>query len=88
MADRPLSDTSAEARAVMDAIYRKMTPAQKLLRVRDLTLMANQLALEGLRKRYPGDTESQLLLRLARIRLGDALVEKAYPMASVSRGAR
>ena len=73
-----LSDTSPEAMEVLIDLYRRMTPAEKLQRVRDLTLAANQLALVGLRARHPGESEQELLLRLARIRLGDDLVAKAY----------
>lgn len=87
MVDRRLTDTGDEAQAVMDELYRAMTPAQKMERVRDLTIMANELALEGLRRRHPDESERQLLLRLARIRLGDELVDRAYPEAAEDRGA-
>ena len=73
-----LSDTSPEAMEVLIDLYRRMTPAEKLQRVRDLTLAANQLALAGLRTRHPGESEQELFLRLARIRLGDDLFAKAY----------
>ncbi|HTI04402.1 MAG TPA: hypothetical protein VL549_03745 [Gemmatimonadales bacterium] len=86
MVDRPLTDTSPAAQAIMDELYRAMTPAQKLERVRDLTLMANRLALEGLRMRHPGESEQQLLLRLARLRLGDDLVARAYPESASGSG--
>jgi hypothetical protein len=55
-----------------------MTPEEKLRRVRDLTLTANELALEGLRARHPVEDTSALLLRLARIRLGAGLVHEVY----------
>lgn len=44
----------------------------------DLTLAANMLALAGLRERFPTATEGELLLRLARLRLGDDLVRRVY----------
>ena len=84
VSDRPRA-TSRAAQTVMDDVYRAMTPAQELERARDLTRMANGLALEGLRRRHPGETEQQLLLRLAHIRLGDELVARAYPSAIVDR---
>ncbi len=74
----PVSDTDAEAARLMTALYRGMTPAEKLERVRDLTLSANRLALAGLRSRHPLDDESALLLRLARLRLGERLTALAY----------
>lgn len=71
-------DTDAATLRVMDEIYARMTPAEKLARVRDLTLTANLFALAGLRERHPGASEVQLLVELARIRLGDELVVAAY----------
>jgi hypothetical protein len=71
-------DTTPEAMEILVELYRRMTPAEKLSRVRDLTLTVNVLALEGLRTRHPGETEPELLLRLARVRLGEALVAEAY----------
>ena len=75
---RHLDDTSADARRVMQELYSSMTPAEKLARMSELTRAANQLALAGLEARHPGDSRQQLLLRLARMRLGDALVDRAY----------
>jgi hypothetical protein len=74
----PLDDTAPEAMEVLVEIYRRMTPAEKLSRVQDLTLAANQLALAGLRARHPAESEPELLMRLARIRLGDAIVDEVY----------
>jgi hypothetical protein len=78
-----LSDTEADALRVMTGLYRAMTPAEKLERVRALTLSANALALAGLRSRHPTETEPDLLMRLARIRLGDDLIALAYPRSEV-----
>jgi hypothetical protein len=79
-----LDDTSADARAVMRDLYASMTPAEKLTRMRELTLAANQLALAGLAARHPAESRQELLLRLARLRLGDELVDRVY---GVRRGA-
>lgn len=65
----------------MSALYARMTPAEKLACVRDLTLAVNTLALAGLRARHPGEDEGQLLLRLARRRLGVDLVARAYSLS-------
>lgn len=55
-----------------------MTPAQKLERMSELTLAVSRLALSGLAHRHPGDSPQDLLLRLARLRLGDDLVDRVY----------
>jgi hypothetical protein len=61
-----LDDTSPEARAMMIAAYRRMTPAEKLRRVADLTRAAERLALAGIRRRYGSDlSEREERLRLA-----------------------
>jgi hypothetical protein len=71
-------DTDAAALAVMTDLYARMTPAEKLERVRDLAIMSARLSLAGLRQRHPQEDERSLLLRLARLRLGDELVARAY----------
>jgi hypothetical protein len=78
VAQPPLDDTSADARAVMRRLYASMSPAEKLKRMSELTLAANQLALAGLRMRYPDEADAELLLRLARTRLGDELTDRVY----------
>lgn len=72
------TDTDAETLERMTAIYREMSPVQKMARVRDLTLAVNRLALARLRETHPLESEGGLLLRLARRRLGDELVDRAY----------
>ena len=85
MGRTPLTDTSRDALEAMSSLYRRMTPEDKLRRVRELTRTANQLALVGLRVRHPNETDAQLRLRLARIRLGAKLAEQVYP-DSATRG--
>lgn len=73
-----IDDTDPKARAVQARLYAVMSPAEKLRLMNDLTLAANLVALAGLRERYPTASEGELLLRLARVRLGDDLVRRAY----------
>ena len=75
---RPLEDTPADVQAVLRERFATMTPAEKLRRMSELTLAANQLALAGLTVRHPGESQQEILLRLARLRLGDYLVDRAY----------
>ena len=75
---RSFSDTSPDALRLMSSLYARMSPAEKLRRMQQLTLAVNQLALAGLRSRHPTEDEPALLLRLARIRLGDDIVEAVY----------
>jgi hypothetical protein len=71
----------------MTALYAGMTPAQKLRRVSELTSIVNRLALAGLRSRHPDDSNEQLRLRLARIRLGDDVVDAVYGSTTRQRDA-
>jgi hypothetical protein len=76
---RPLSaDTSPDAEAVRFALYARMSPADKLARMAELTRSANALALAGLRRDYPDASDEELWLRLAVRRLGPELVARAY----------
>ena len=79
MAPRPLvPDTSPEAEAVRFELLRRMSPSDKARRVSTLTAAASHWALCGLRQRFPRATQSELLLRLAVLRLGDDAVDRAY----------
>jgi len=73
-----LDDTSADAREVQQKLYASMTPSEKLTRMSELTLAVSQLALAGLATRHPDESRQELLLRLARLRLGDDLVDRVY----------
>lgn len=72
------TDTTPEAWAKQFELYRRMSPAQKADGVRALTLAVNELALAGLRRRYPSADEDELRLRLAVQRLGEEAVAQAY----------
>src|SRR5881296_1725917 len=55
-----------------------MSPSEKAARMVDLTRTACTLALAGLRARYPGADERELLLRLTALRLGAETTRRAY----------
>lgn len=84
---RTLTDTDPAAAEIMADLHARMTPAEKLARVHDLVLTTSRLALAGLRGRYPDETESELLLRLARLRLGAEVVERVYSSKPEADGA-
>ena len=58
-------DTSPAAEQVLLDGYRRMTPARKIARIRDLNWTLQHLALADLRRRFPDDDEQTLRLRLA-----------------------
>jgi hypothetical protein len=73
-----MTDTSPAMRAVHARLVANLEPAQRIGRVRELTLAANLMALAGLRRRYPRAPDEELFLRLASLRLGAEAIERAY----------
>jgi hypothetical protein len=73
-----VNDTSVAAQKAVDRRYAEMSFIERAERVRAVTVAANQMALAGLRLRHPDASESELLLALARLRLGDDLVGRVY----------
>jgi hypothetical protein len=76
-----LDDTSNDALRRMSRVYARMTPSERLRRMQQLTLAVSRLALAGLRRRHPTEGESELLRRLARIRLGADVADEVYGRA-------
>jgi len=73
-----INDTSTAAQRAVDRRYASMSLAERAERLRAVTVAANQMALAGLRLRHPAANAGELLLRLARLRLGDDLVNRVY----------
>jgi hypothetical protein len=79
MALDPLSDdTSAEAHAVQVELLRAMSPGQRLSLAMRLRRGAERMAEARLRATWPEDDDRRIRLRLAALRLGDALVKQVY----------
>ena len=73
-----ITDTDPEAERVLTELLRKAPPWRKLEMLEDLNRTATQLAMVGLRARFPGATEAELKRHLADLLLGPELAEKAY----------
>lgn len=75
---RPL-DTTDEADRIQFEVFRRMSAAEKVRRMSELTEAVRATFEAGIRKRHPQYTERDA--RLARIRweLGDELYRQAYP---------
>ena len=71
-------DTSPEAERVMLDIYRQMPVWRKMEMVDDAIRTGRQLAMAGLRARYPNEGLQRLRRRLYAIALGEELAEEAY----------
>ena len=73
-----LTDTSAEAERVQIEILRSMPSWRKFQLWNDLNMAMRQVALAGLRERYPSAPPEELRRRLATILLGPELARQAY----------
>lgn len=76
--EQAFSDTLPETERVLFAMLRDMPAWRKLDLVAQLNQTVRELALSGLRERYPQSDESEVRRRLADLVLGPELAEKAY----------
>ncbi len=74
----PVDDTDPAIEAILIEGYRRMSPAQKLERVRALTRAVQQLALLDIRRRHPDADEREQALRLASRWLEPELMLRAF----------
>jgi hypothetical protein len=72
------SDASPETERVLFAMLRDMPAWRKLDLVAQLNQTVRELALSGLRDRYPYADEAEIWRRLADLVLGSELAEKVY----------
>ena len=75
---RQWSDTSPEVERLQIEILRNMPAWRKFELLNDLILTARELALAGLRNRFPDATPEELRRRLATLLLGPELATKVY----------
>ena len=73
-----LTDTSADAKRVQIEILRSMPSWRKFQLWNDLNMAMRQVALSGLRERFPAATPQELHRRLATLLLGPELATQAY----------
>ena len=79
---RLAADTDKDVERVQIAGWRNMSPAQKAEIVSGLTSAVYEVAMAGVRARFPDATEREQFLRLAVQTLGADLATLAYPDAA------
>jgi hypothetical protein len=72
------NDTDPRVEAVLIEGYRRMTPSEKLERVRALTRAVQELALLDIRQRHPDADEREQALRLASRWIEPELMVRAF----------
>ena len=73
------ADTSADAQAAQDAIYRRLEGSARVAIVFRLNRLVREAALAGIRRRHPDYDDDQVSLAWRRLVLGDALMREAFP---------
>ncbi len=80
MVYEPLArDTSRDVERLQIARWREMSGAEKASIVSGLSRATHELALAGIRHRYPHADPREQFLRLAILNLGFDLARRAYP---------
>jgi hypothetical protein len=79
-------DTTRQAEEMQVKLWRGMSPLSKVQAVSALTRSVLQLSLAGIRQRFPGATDSECKIRLARLTLGPELAARVYPESSKLSG--
>jgi hypothetical protein len=72
------ADTSPEAWKVFLDLQRRMTPGEKIARAFEWSEIVRGFTEAGLRERYPAANDREILLRYARLTMGDDLFRRAY----------
>lgn len=72
-------DTSVTAYEAQIAVYRRMTPEQRVALAASMSEDAREIAREGIRARHPDYTPRDVEMALRRLLLGDDLVRRAWP---------
>lgn len=75
---RYYSDTHPEIEALQIKLLRETPPWRKMEMLASLNASARELALAGLRRRYPHANQAELQRRLADLLLGEELARKVY----------
>jgi hypothetical protein len=84
VADKPAravlsADTTRKIEDMQVARWRAMTPAEKARLISSWSRLVDAVALAGIRQRYPHASDRECFLRLAMLKLGRDLAQRAYP---------
>ncbi len=72
------ADTTREAERVLIDLIRRAPTWRRLEMLNQMALACRELALCGLRQRFPNSTETELRRRLAALLLGSQIAKRVY----------
>jgi len=75
-------DSSPESQALQVELWRRMSTVERTRIISALTRSVQELSLAGIRRRNPGATDRECMLRLAALKLGMEMTLEAYPDAA------
>jgi hypothetical protein len=73
------SDTSLDAERLQVGLWRRMSPLEKARSVSEISRAVRDLSLVGIRRRHPGATDRECMMRFAMLTLGRELASQVYP---------
>jgi len=73
-----ISDTHPDAEKAYIDLMRKFSISKKLAMVREITFACQQMALTGIKKRYPEADEKEMRLRLGALWLKKEIMDKVF----------
>jgi len=76
------SDTSPDVERLQVELWRRMSPLEKARAVSEISRTVLDLSLVGIRRRHPGASDHECMLRLAVLTLGRELADRVYPEAA------
>lgn len=76
-------DTTEEAQALQDEIYRRLGGRERMAVTLRLSATVRAVAMAGIRQRHPDYDDAQVRRALARLLCGDALVRQFWPEADL-----
>jgi hypothetical protein len=75
------ADTTEEAHQVQLAVWRRMTPAERVALTAEISDNVARIAVEGTRRRHPDYDDDTVHRAFLRLRLGDDLYREIWPDA-------
>ena len=81
-----IPDTHPDAEKVYIDLLRKFTISKKLNMVKEITFSCQQIALTGIKERYPGADEKEIRLRLAALWLPKDIMLRVFSWNVAEKG--
>lgn len=79
-------DTTPEVERMLIAAYRNMSPCEKIRCIANLSQACTDMAVAGIRNRYPDADEREVRLRLGALRMDRELMVKAFGWDPIKEG--